>query len=764
MNNIQNNNINNNNYLTINESKLPTIPTPTSKGTQGVEFTAQKVSLASAKDLNCKTYMDPFTLAAKGIYMVKGSKVDTDKNARLIVENDTVALAATVSKKPKAVIQSENRTAVRAFSAYIKEEIGESKCQQIQRDYGFSLVEMELNGEPLHPKYVFYFNIGANNIEMNDYNEFQYKVKYFVGLNHDENLTLKEYFTNEIKFHHLGTSLSFSVREMRNMLAEFGENTHLSEVKKKMSLSANPSEKDLNLFTKICYSITSDMHTGREIENTIKGSYAEKGFFTDFEPWIDQQELLQIFPELKSVDYNLPYAQLGPTRKQQFDRIYHELLVKVVVKKHLMRFDGQKFRVGELIPSPYRDANGDTVWYRVEEGVDSGLGKMWYTLVPASNSYDKDLPVFRIYRDTSTNPYAQSGSPTISRDFKLGYSSGYYFSDTTESEDASFFQNFTLPSFLASMLASEKTASTLKCSAEQMLKACEDLLDSGKITSKEKEEQIIDQMEKLERAINGLKPKNSIGENILTLEVEQTHKVLIQYASSQDLKLYQNLKSGKTPARPLHVVGNSLGGFDAQYDLVQQLSEKGRVPVVPINLYCHSAIRIEEKDNKAFIKHLEDNHDTIKTLGVTMHFDFITEDNDKVSKIGNNHSYLGLQNKSTVQDILSTDFRVISTAKETKNPTLQLGEHMNRFENTCLGSEIKHHEYTNDPEAFNKEHSYTKWEFGRKIVGVANSVFEPLWKAKREIVGRRGDNHGFAKMHVQYKDGQNHNTKYKPIN
>lgn len=762
-----NNNLNNNNHVlpTNNNASNQNIPKPSSNTQNPSCLSSKKVIQAPCKSQTSKErlmqpiFFDPFTSVATTAYGVHSNAIDLGHPFRVVEKNESLSLVENVPLTDSS--KKENREILTKFRTHIIQECGIEKVQQIEKDYKINLIDLLNSGKPLTPHTIFAFNVGMNNIEMTDFDLFQTKLNNFQN-DATSKTTLASYFEQCIDKNLVGNKGYFSLREMQNLMHFYGPDTDRITVAKQMNsqISKVPDEDQLHFFLDIqSVPKTSKeaMLTGRKAQQ-IKGDYFSAPD-SDFHPEIDQEELLQIFPQLESPmgDNIAPYAILNDTKKKQFSRIFNELLVKVVVKKHLMRFDGKQFRVGALIPSPFRDNSGHTVWYRVEEGVDSGFGKMWYAIAPASDSYDPSLPTYRVCRDTSIDSYAQSGAPTWTRDFNLGSSAGYKFSESTEKEDAAFFKQFTIPNFLADLALADKEKDLVK-KGKILKKGLENLLSNQEyaLTNEQKKDLYV-QLTDLTHAMH-IQEKNPHIPTALPKYLFEAETTLQKFATKEDFSLYTDYIKGKGPTRPLNVLGNSLGGFDTQYDLVRQLADKSRVPLVPINLYGHSSVRIENKDNKNFISYLKNNQESLRNMKVNFSFDYITEDKDFVPKIGNDHTYLGDSEDKDIKDLINLDFRVFSIKETTKNPDLKINPHFNRVE------KAKPEDYTvkGNLKQYNLENNESYWELGRKTISVITSPFESMWKIKRSLYGRRGlESKGLDKIHVKYKGKMTQTPAYQ---
>lgn len=77
--------------------------------------------------------------------------------------------------KPKAYAawQEQNRVTIQGYKDCLIHECGETKFQQIQKVYGIDLDQVEF----LEPKHIYFFNIGMNNIELEDVDAFRQRLQ-----------------------------------------------------------------------------------------------------------------------------------------------------------------------------------------------------------------------------------------------------------------------------------------------------------------------------------------------------------------------------------------------------------------------------------------------------------------------------------------------------------------------------------------------------------------------------------------------------------
>ncbi|GAB4184379.1 MAG: hypothetical protein Tsb0015_00200 [Simkaniaceae bacterium] len=446
-------------------------------------------------------------------------------NRRLYINNSSSISLMPIKEKGKQAnqIKTENRETIKAFKEHVIRQVGIKKFERIQREYQINLNEMANKGEPLLPEHVYIFNIGMNHLEIRDFYDFRAKILHFAVKYKDpaDNQTLDDFFGFYVENEKSDNKLA--LREIKNLIdlvkkdsgkenptkedlfhflnknfSFLKERKKLNDLVKKDSGKENPSPTDISAFLDRKASIffqqfefkqsefslwveiasipekdLDKSYTGKKITKPIKGSYSGSGMTTwKHRPWVEHQELQQISSFLTNLDrkFRRPADQkeLKPEDRKKIDRIYYEFLVKVVVKKHLMRQEnlGEKqtssWNLGTILPSPYKDSQGNTIWYRVSKGVDGSLGKMWYVLEPISQ--DKDVvssyPKMRIYRDTSPNIYYQSGGPTVSRTIVIELSAGKRFSDSTDDLDREFFDEISLPPVLAYLYSGKEKMET----------------------------------------------------------------------------------------------------------------------------------------------------------------------------------------------------------------------------------------------------------------------------------------------------------------
>jgi len=598
-----------------------------------------RMSFEPSTDLETPSYRDGFSLAATHFFKNKHinesnllSESALHVQQRVVLRDGKILLKKGISKA-SAVFRNlyqkdkmqrrleENRHTIEAYVSFLKKEIGAEKLQQIQQTYGFNFESMIKQGIFLQPKHIYLCNIGMNNIEHSDVTSLKKKIEMFLKITDPSDVPLIKIIK---KFTH-----SFTQREVRGLLRVLGNGATVRDL-------ANAFNKETTVGAYLEVLETSPesrerLYTGRKFKAQIVGSYnKEIKDRKHARPWVDQQELLQVFETMKD-----PFPGQEVSR-QKLDRFFFEMLTKVVVKKHLMRseVDGT-WRVGAMIPSPYKDKDGKTVYYRVDKGVDSGYGKLWLVLRPAQEDYDHSLPVIRVSRDTSKDLYAQRGGPTVTRD--LADNAGYRNSATTFDEDRAFFKEFSLPLWMThlgkTMIAFKEVRKTDDYSLleDPLINTHKELI--GDLIARAQTGRLDPEIK--DKIKNLLTPiyqefKRETGEKKL-IAAQKYLSVLLHVApyDADDFNRLHNLINGKVP-RPVASIGNSLGGFDAQQDFFAQTFRSSRIPITDIHLYTHSSLKVSLEDDNIFSNYVVNNAELLNELGVHISIDHVAEINDPV--------------------------------------------------------------------------------------------------------------------------------------
>ncbi len=596
-------------------------------------------------------HTDAYTQAATEFYELKKvEQLDLDRGRlenrpRLVLEGGKLRVSIGYSRVEQIFYtifsffreklfgwESENTQTVRAYQKFLIKECGAEKVEQIEKTYlarlhGLDLKKMIENGVPLEPRHVYLFNIGMNNIEDIDARVLHTRIKTGKPLTGREQRAI-----NKLDIE-LETIKNQSYEESFATLMQILE-TPIDDWKK--------------------------LYTGREFDTFITGSYNKK-IFKDrntFRPWVDQQELLQVLQTLKN-----PFSENEVSRKE-FDHFFFEMITKVVVKKHLMRQESDgSWRVGAIIPSPYKNKRGETIYYRVKQGVDSGFGKFWYVFEPIND--DGNLPIIRSPRDTSTDGCAQRGLPSANRD--LSKEPGKRYADTTKEKDAAFFKQFTLPAPLA-YLAAHQGAKNFEEIHKRFLN---------------------DVDENTKKALQSIYPKIDKDEKYFIYYKE----VLKLHYDEDDWKRFEALSKGQKP-RSFASIGNSLGGFDAMYDVVVNTAQANRVPITNLDVFTHSSLKISTDDNDLFVSFINEHKPLLDQLEVKLSIAHYTEKDDPVTQYP-----AGTLLGNGLHPDIPVDFQVVKF--RTKQ---EAGIHMRRIKHQVKGKDYDTLPFTIDEyDAYGKQ-------------------------------------------------------------
>ncbi len=440
------------------------------------------------------------------------------KRKVVVLSSDSSSIHLTKgSTFPSASEKAKNRETIEKYQEFLRAEYGNAKIDQIVRTYGdeTSRLTLDLNllkemGQPLTSKHIYIYNMGLADFDMQDLSGFLDRVSQ-----------------NQIL---LG-------REQRGLESLFPEQEKRHEFLEKLRAAKGSSDKlDLDTFNQVISILEPPtegdaLYTGHKVARSIKTCYTEGSipFHITFKPWLDQQELLQIFPDLKAAT--------------TFDAWY-ELLVKVAVKKNLTRVEGDyQWRVGELIPAP------GGRWYRVEQCVDAGA-KFFYKLVPAHPGYN--APEGLIYRSTASDPYQQGGAPSLLSDLNPNKLPGYDARKRAWKEEDAVFKPFSAPLWLVFYE-----------------KALKEPADEGCLKKAQEELILLGEWNPAEGQTSGDYLKNLA-------------------EASDEWDAQKQTLAGKRSGE-FFVAGDSLAGSEAQQFIAGHLADKRRVPLGQITCFAHSA-------------------------------------------------------------------------------------------------------------------------------------------------------------------------------
>lgn len=311
--------------------------------------------------------------------------------------------------------------AIQSYLGLMREEYGIEKINYILHFY-----EIDQNG-PLTPEIIYRMNIGVGNLEKQDLTAFINKIEGMQEVENDSSVNLRACFTRQ-ELRGIGRSMDLQGELTSDTLRDWIKSYQQKNLREKQNaavdiLSFTPEEK-------------ARQYTGREILYPIMTRYtiADSQYY---KPWVDQQELLQVFPDLENSCFE--------DGRTNWDR-YCELLTHIVSKKHLARRHfSEDYRVGALIPAP-RDQEGHLRWYVVSSCISNGKGIHSYTLEPLDGQDQEDsLPAIKLYRSTAFSTYAFDSNASLRNDLNPINSPGYEGFELSRKYEEDFFKERSIP-------------------------------------------------------------------------------------------------------------------------------------------------------------------------------------------------------------------------------------------------------------------------------------------------------------------------------
>jgi hypothetical protein len=413
---------------------------------EGVRGKFIKPSLLPKDRVEDSFYSNPFTALSELAFQryekeFSGNDHFKPEDCRycLVLKDDEVVLTKN-SDQVKADKEMHIHT-VNFYKGFLTSEFGEENVAYAEKICRISFEGLIKTGMPLTPEHVYRLNIALNNIEACTINAFLRKIPDI-----EKNLsTVDPALSIEDAMDPL-TASELTIREIRGMIRRLrlqspapsvGDTLNFLETFKNKYRTEDLNSRELNQLTEIFFPSKAEyekIFTGRSIYFPIGGNYTIAQLNV-FKPWIDQQELLQVFPRIQNTS--------------NWD-LYNELLAQIVVKKHLFREHPDKgYVTGALIPAPL-DEEGNPRWFKVTEAVYNGYGMLCYTLEPACK--DSSLPSIKLYRNTSVNPYVIFGEKSIRSDFNPLAPAGYEGMGRADEYEETFFKDRTIPLWVGQLM------------------------------------------------------------------------------------------------------------------------------------------------------------------------------------------------------------------------------------------------------------------------------------------------------------------------
>ena len=649
-------------------------------------------NLSSKRErLNHKNLDDPFTkISTQAFESVEKQWIPTFENnssSQIILRDGKLHLEPKPKQHSTLKQREANRVTMEAFRRFVYEEYGISRIEYIEYAYHFSLQEMIRKGQPLTPEIVYRINLGVHNVEIQYLQEFLKRLYLLkVHLSHasiPSNTCMKDYLLQYNQNASFGSA--FSLKELRGLieLIECCEDDSSLATHNLVSILCDTidfpkslkvhdfSPENLDRVMSIFYPSDCDwdkIYTGRKIAfKSIMGFYTLADSDT-FKPWVDLQEILQIFPLL--------------SQKQDLDA-YYELLSHVACKKHLVRrHPSDKWRVGALIPAP-RDENGVRHWYAVTSCLDDRLADFHYTLEPLSTA--SELPFIKLYRSTASSKYAQSNMVSLFADLQpfhvpggqrrwaaQNYENPIMFQRTIPLWVGYFEHGQSIASEVTESMSIQEQAGKWKSATSTFYRAVIELIN-GKINELSgpyewPEDSLISEDEMRLRRSQELASWRAA---LDTFSGNTVHRTKIKQKSEMQLKHFietaqkqseayislltiwghaeQELSQYKI-AQDVAFIGHSLGGSLAQGGMYLFSSSARRIPLKNRRFYCFSsdAPGISWGENEAIMNYGRAHEVMLSHRNKTWEVSHLFEKGDPVPQAGSRH--LGVKPESDQHD------------------------------------------------------------------------------------------------------------------
>lgn len=298
---------------------------------------------------------------------LKSKRLSQDKSL-------VIKIVKELNGHPKNKIDA--REYLKAITAYYGKEKAEAAC------FRYNLLQSKKIHGQLKPSDIHKIQIGLSDVNSDDLSQLLEKIKS-------------------------GSSLSFREEDAIKKLGSI----QIQQLKEYPTVTQLPPK----LFNALIASLrTSDMgyRSTRSIDvdhiSGIPGKYIQHGWMSyKSGRSLEDEERMCLYKELEALDHT--------------DQAHYcEIMTKILAKKHLFyeQKGSNQLQMGMLIPG-IKDKNGEARWYRVDDIIDSGLGKFAYKLVPATEEYGIDMPDLLLYRSSASLPTAMDSFTSYLNDLNI---------------------------------------------------------------------------------------------------------------------------------------------------------------------------------------------------------------------------------------------------------------------------------------------------------------------------------------------------------
>lgn len=352
----------------------------------------------------------------------------------VIVKKNNLLLL--VNKKNREINNAtDGRATVKFYKEYLIQQYGKEKIAYIEHMYRMNLDE----ADALTPEHIYRFNMGVNNLEVQDIDDFLIKCHQVLNRldpfngdlvegDFDRMLSPGDFNFTGREIYGLAANEIHTIDDLKDWLYELAPLPEISEV-----LSPGQMQAIMRIF-KLAPSELNNAYTGRKIYKFIISGYTNAGS-KEYKPWIDQQQLLQTLAKMEGCNNELEYQ---------------EKLAFVLAKNNLVREHPlELFRVGAIIPG-LKDVDGSEHYYKVASFVSNSYGIVSLTLEKVCD--DPDLSGIKAFRSTAASDYSLQAYESLLQDFFLVSSPGYKGTGLSDPYEREFFDARSIPIWVGYML------------------------------------------------------------------------------------------------------------------------------------------------------------------------------------------------------------------------------------------------------------------------------------------------------------------------
>lgn len=549
-------------------------------------------------------FTDPFTVLSKEAYQVhiknfsqqdteEASKGDSSLQIRELknVKGHSAFVLTTVHRDEAEYLP--NKETVKKYQQMLLRNYGAEKLAYIEHRYGINLQAMIEENIPLTPAIVYKMNMGVGGVEIQDVEALLQKLKELPSLleGHQGDMSLSQWCLKEQSLPlHIACGLARQVHKENGSPATVADlQKWLTSAQMQNTLAANSAKnldaEALNTLMAVL-SFTPEesesQYTGCKIHKAIQSGYTIGGK-TQFKPWLEQQELMQVCQQIKG--------------NKSWD-FFKEILAHAISKTHLVQpHPTEGFRLGMLIPAPPSD-EGKERWYRVSSCINNSAGNVSYTLEPACQ--DDSLPAIKLFRSTASSPYAWDGLASMENDLNPLNPAGYEGNARVEGYEEPFFKSRTIPLWVGYQLFAKELLEKENRGPEDYKDIAKHLADANKALVEEfhsyRQLSSFDQLvSRYDHAILALFSECQKESRILDKNKLQFVKLLLDYRTTPEEKVSYSVDKQKEDAAFLKKMILNYPLNEERLQLLQQIEGNVLQPEKTIKRYQKELTEFNEK-------------------------------------------------------------------------------------------------------------------------------------------------------------------------